>query len=538
MKRIHFIHLIFLLSLTFSLQSVAQEVSYYNNEQFNPFQKVVYQPGNNFHTSVKPYSLSKISSLTNTDSLIYEGISVPQGDLNFWKRIFHDDLLHWEDKDISIKINPLFNFELGKEMDEGINTWTNTRGLFIEGTFGKNFYFYTDILENQAVFPNYIDEFIYDNKVVPGEGKSKNYTEDTHDYSQSTGFISYNPAKWFNIQLGQGKNFIGDGYRSLLLSDNAFSYPYLKFSAEFKKVHYMVMWTQMRDININDDLESNDTRYPDKYAALHYLTINIGERLSLGLYESVIWAGEDTTGQRNFDVAYLNPIILYRPVEYSLGSPDNMTMGLNAKYIIGKKNVAYGQFVMGEFKFDEVFSRNKWWANKQGFQLGLKSFDLFGINNLYFQTEYNQVRPYTYSHREVSTNYGHYNQPLAHPLGANFRESVSFLRYKHRRFSLNSEVMIAMKGNDYDDDETSYGGDIYKDNDYRIDDYGNYIGQGLKTNILYVESSISYLINPRNNLNIAIGGRYRNESNNTETQNTRMLWFAIRTSIKNIYNDF
>ncbi len=515
----------------------SQKVSHYNNDHFNPFTKVIYQPGNNFHTSVKPYNLNKIEQITNADSLIYEGIKMPSGKLNFIQRAFKDDLLKWEDKDISIKINPLFNFAVGKELDESKNIWTNTRGLMIEGSIGKNFYFYTDFYENQAVFPNYLNDFILDRKVVPGEGKSRNYGESTNDYAQSTGFISFNPGKWFNIQLGQGKNFIGDGYRSLLLSDNAFSYPYLKFSVDLKKVHYQVMWAQHRDLNIDPVLEGNDARYLEKYSASHYLTMNIGDRFSVGVFESVIWAAEDTMGNRGFDLSYLNPIIFFRPVEYSLGSPDNMTMGLNTKYIVGDKNVLYGQFVLGEFKFDEVFGGNKWWANKQGFQLGLRCFDLFGINNLYFQTEYNQVRPYTYSHRETVTNYGHYNQELAHPLGANFRESVSFLKYKYKRFIFNAELMAAMYGKDFDD-EISYGGDIYKNNNKRPGEYGHTIGQGLKTNLLYMDGSISYMINPRNNFNIAVGGRFRKESNDVDTQNTKMLWFAVRTSLKNIYSDF
>ena len=46
------------------------------------------------------------------------------------------------------------------------------------------------------------------------------------------------------------------------------------------------------------------------------------------------------------------------------------------------------------------------------------------------------------------------------------------------------------------------------------------------------------MINPRNNFNIALGTRYRKENNEIETQNTQTVWFAVRTSLKNIYRDF
>ncbi len=537
-KLFNYLFILFILVFVSSNSLNAQRVSYYNNDKFNPFESAVYKPSTNIHTSVRSYNLDDISTLTNIDSLLYDGIRIPSGKLSFWQRIFHDDLLKWENEDINIKINPLFDFGLGNELEESKNTWNNTRGLFIEGTIGKHFYFYTDFVENQSVFPNYLDDFVNERKVVPGQGKSKSFGDNAHDYAQSTGFISFNPAKWFNLQLGNGKHFIGDGHRSLLLSDNAFSYPYLKFSAKFNKVYYQVMWAQHRDLNIDPFLESNDARYLEKYSASHYLTVNIGERLSVGAFESVVWAAQDTMGQRNFDLAYLNPIIFFRPLEYSLGSPDNMTLGFNAKYIVGNNSAVYGQFVMGEFKFDEVFSSKKWWANKQGFQIGFKSFNLFGINKLDFLTEYNQVRPYTYSHRITVSNYGHYNQELAHPLGANFRESISKVKYQYKRFILNGKIVAATYGEDYDDDSVSYGKNIFKDNSKRLDDYGHSIGQGLKTNLFYLEGSVSYLINPRNNFNIAAGLRIRNEKNDLTTKNTNMIWFAVRTSIKSIYADF
>jgi len=519
------------------LHLTAQEVSYYNNSQFNPYDKIVYQPGTNIHTSVKSYQLSSIKKFADTDSVLYEGINRKTQKLNILQRALNDHLLQWKNEDVNIKINPLFNFEFGKEQEEGKNTWTNTRGLFIEGTIGKKFYFYTDFLENQSVFPNYITDYIDDNNAVPGQGKRREYGNNGYDYAQSTGFVSYSPSKWFNFQLGQGKNFIGDGYRSLLLSDNSYSYPYFKFTAEFNKVHYHIMWAQLRDLNIPKVLESNDARYYEKFSVSHYLTFNIGNRFSIGAFESVVWAAQDTIGYRGFEFAYLNPIAFFRPIEYSLGSPDNVTMGLNTKYILCNNSALYGQFVLGEFKADEVFSGKKWWANKQGFQLGFKTFNLLGINNLYFQTEYNQVRPYTYSHREIISNYGHYNQPLAHPFGANFRESVSFLRYKYKKWYFNTEILAAIYGKD-DSKDVSYGSNIYKDNDLRPSEYGNFIGQGLKTNLMYLEGSVSYLINPRNNFNIALGARIRKETNDLETKNTKMFWFAVRTSLKNIYSDF
>jgi hypothetical protein len=219
-------------------------------------------------------------------------------------------------------------------------------------------------------------------------------------------------------------------------------------------------------------------------------------------------------------------------------------MGANLKFIPWDDAAIYGQYVMGEFKLDEVMSGNGWWANKQGFQLGFKNYNFLGIENLDVQTEYSQVRPYTYSHYSTITNYGHFNQELAHPLGANFRESISFLTYRWNRWYLHLEGMYAMKGKDYydseraDDDQISWGGDIFVPNTQKYGSHGQVIGQGMKTTIQHAAASVSFLINPKNNMNLSLGVRVRNENSDLVSDTNTMIHFGFRTSLRNFYYNF
>lgn len=521
----------------------AQTNSIYNDNGFDPIQRQLYKPGNNLHSSVKPYRLDEINQFIATDSLIQRGLRKPSGKLNILKRFIHDDLITWSEPQgsIFIRVNPLFNFEIGKEISESKNVWINTRGIMLEGSIGKNLSFYADFHENQGVFPGYLDEYIAYRKVVPGQGRVKDFGTDGYDFSQSTGYLSYNAGKYFNLQVGFGKNFIGDGYRSLLLSDNTYSYPHFKMTTTFGKVKYLLLISQFQQLDTLRRSEGYETvqRFPAKYGAFHYLDWNIGKRISLGIFESVIWTAEDADGYRGLDMNYLVPLIFYRPVEYGLGSPDNMTIGANLKVILWPDATFYGQVVLGEFKLDEILSGDKWWANKQGFQLGFKSYNFLGIDNLDFQAEYNQVRPYTYSHYFAASNYGHFNQELAHPLGANFREGLSVVRYRKGRWHLGIQGMYAMHGRDFDD-QISYGGDIYMDNQKRDRDrtYGNVIGQGLKTTIFNGSGEVSFLINPKNNMNLALGLRHRQFSNDRESGDNTLFYFTLRTSLRNFYYDF
>ncbi len=530
--------------------SRGQSYSHYNNNGYDPFLRELYKPGNNLHTSVRPLRMDEVNRYISSDSLIQRGLNKPNGKLNIFQRFIHDDLIKWSDSKgpITVCVNPLFNFEMGKETSEGKKTWVNSRGIMLEGQIGKNFSFYADFYENQGAYSGYIDEYIAKRKVVPGQGRVKNFGDNGYDFSQSTGHISYNAGDYFNFQLGFGKNFIGDGYRSLLLSDNTYSYPYFKLTATFLKIKYSVMVSQFQHLDslLHTDGMELLTRFPTKYGAFHYLTWNIGKRISLGAFESVIWAAEDESGHRGIDMNYLIPNVFYRPIEYGLGSPDNMTIGANLKVILWPDAAFYAQYVMGEFKLDEVMSGDKWWANKQGFQFGLKAYNFLGVENLDVQAEYNQVRPYTYSHYYSINNYGHFNQELAHPLGANFREGISILRYRKGRWHIKMEGMYAIHGKDFDYD-VSYGGDIFKDNEDRkkpdpygniLDAYGHVIGQGLKTNIFNGSGEVSFLINPKNNMNLAMGVHHRKFSNDLDSGSNTNFYFTLRTSLQNFYYDF
>ncbi len=205
----------------------------------------------------------------------------------------------------------------------------------------------------------------------------------------------------------------------------------------------------------------------------------------------------------------------------------------------------YAQIVADEMRFSEIFSGSGWWGNKVGFQLGAKFHNAFSIENLYFQVEYNQIRPYTYSHDELNYNFGHNNQPLAHLWGSNFREAIGIASYNYNRWYADAKFVIGTKGFDYNttSDSSSYGGNIYRDNDDRKSDYGNSIGQGNKTNVFVADLQFGYLVNPATNLKFFGRDPYRSFQPTTTTNilyNSNSTWISVglKTDVFNWYFDF
>lgn len=527
-----------ILLLIIPVTAFSQNLYTYTNRDFNRnIEQAVYSSKIRFHTAIQPFRFGDLDSVTSVDSIrqlyrLNRHID-KKWKQKAWDKFLNDDVVTLYRPKYWFAVNPLMNFDLGYEMNDKESTWVNTRGFEARGEIGKGFSFYTNFYENQGSFVNYLDTNIRMTKVVPGQGKVRNFGNNGFDYAHSSAYIAFNAGQFFDFQLGYGKHFIGDGYRSMLLSDNAFNYPYLKITAQFWHLKYMVLYTQMQDIR---EKPGENLGYRKKWAVFHYLDWAASKRFNLGIFEAVVWQNQDSTGYRGFEMAYLTPLLFLRPAEFANGSPDNMLLGLNTSFIVGRHSTFYGQIIFDEFKLSEVTGGKGWWGNKFAWQLGFKSYHVFNINNLYFQTEFNWARPYTFSHRNPIKNYGHYNAALAHPMGGNFWESVSFIKYNYRRFFFNYEFQYAQYGADYD--TLNFGKDIYKSYETRVDDYGVHVGQGLKTTVLYNDITVSYLINPSYNLNIAIGYTNRAYRNDNETILTSWFHIGLRTSVSNFYYDF
>ncbi len=539
MKFIHISLLLFCILFYCTLQSIkAQSYWISENNQYTNSEKEVYQPGTNLHTSIKPFQLRETQTLFNKDSLDFLGIPNPHKKRTFIGRAFVGNILHWENKDVTISINPLFNLELGKEREDGTSTYVNTRGIMINGTIGKNFAFYTDFYEDQGKFPNYIYNYASEMLVVPGQGRIKydNYdnTSTNLDYSTASGYISVNGGKHFNFQLGNGKNFIGDGYRSMLLSDAACSYPFFKVNTSYGKIKYMVLWTSLTSLQ---ESNPNDDREPVKYGTFHYLDWNIGERVSLGFFQSTLWSKNDTTGSANSTPwAYVNPIFSFKTAKNDDALRSISVLGLNAKYIVAPWITIYAQTVFNELTKESFFSSSSSWKNRQGYQLGVKTFNLFGIKNLRIQGEFNKARPFLFTHRDGYASYSHMNQSLSHPLGANFKETIGILYYRYKRLHFKVQVNYAETGTG--DETTAVGNNLFISNELRESDDNNTFLQGDLNKITNADISLSYLFNPINKFNLCLGYHYRNQESTATNLQTKFLYFSVRTSIRNLYYDF
>lgn len=548
------IRAIFFLFFIFStLQVKCQHDNFFlGNDYFFNIEKKILTNDINHHISFKP--LVKSDFNIDYPNVLFSDINQTQKKSWLYRKLFLEHLFVYNEENYNIYCSPIFDLTLGREKLNQQKIYTNTRGYIVYGNIGQKISFFSSFRENQSVFQSYLRNFINEKNVVPGQGFARRFKDVGFDYAIASGYVSIRPSDLFVIQFGHGKHFVGDGYRSLLLSDNSFNYPFLRVQTSLGKLHYTNLFAELQDISYfaTNSIENVDQMgYPKKYMSSHYLSLNLFENLNLSFFESIIWRVNHAPGNRGFDVNYLNPIIFLRPIEFSLNSPDNVLIGLNANYKINYKSYAYSQLILDEFSLNDLRKNNDFWANKYGYQLGFKSYDILNLDMTSFQIEYNYVRPYTYAHHNPQQNYGHYNQSLAHPLGANFSELVSIVRYKYKRLGFQLKHIIAKYGSSFSNNTVSYGNDIFMSTgDYaetqglqnigsgRPSDFGIEMYQGNLSRLNYTQLNFSYLINPHTNLKFVLSLGKRTLKDEESENISDYFTFGFKSDLFNNYYDF
>lgn len=519
----------FYTATTFAQNDPEAQNLFINSEtQYSIDQWNIKTPELEFHSSFKPYLSSSIR--TFSDSSIHFSHHPIKN--YFLSKTFNEG----PDKhnQYGLQVLPIIDLQLGYDMLYSKVVTETFGGVHTKLNINNDFTFALTAIGGRVTYPGFIDTTIQTTGLIPGLGRGFKNRDGSYSFSNLSGYLSYSPNKTFNFQLGKDKHFIGDGYRSLLLSDFSNNNPYFGFNANIWRIQYNVWYSWMQDFSRYDGSQKS---LQNKYGTFHYLSFNALKEFNISFFENVVWQGTDTNRVRTFDVNYLNPIVFYRPQEYSVGSPDNSMMGLNASAKLFGNLKLYAQAVADEFFLKEIKSRRGWWANKQGWQFGMKYINAFKVKGLTLQIEYNQVRPYTYSHGSVQQNYANYGQALAHPFGANFKEYLGFLSYRANRWMLSFQGLTAEIG--MDSLGVNLGQNIFTSYTTRPREYGHKTTQGNKRNLMQSDIKFTYYLVPQMNLRLEVGYIQRSISDDRFYRlQSPYIYVGIKTSIHQFYRDY
>ena len=490
--------------------------SFYKDQLFANKLAQPYNGGSFFPVRESNYDL--ISAINDSSKQYY----------TFTHVLFQKHLIEIKGDDYFLTIDPVLDFSMGKNLADTIQRrlFQNTRGFRVEGDFFHNFSFATSVYENQArfnpyesfyyssmgeLYPQSDSSYLTQNAVIPGAGRTKPFKGDAFDYASAFGYFVYTPIKTLAISIGNNMQFVGDGYRSLLLSDNSFNAPYFRTDWE---IHPKFSFTYMRSRHLNlmrrPAFGAAESYYESKGYSVNYFTYKPTHKLSFSLFESGNWNRGDSITSKNVHPLFYNPLPVLSGLVLKNKNEVVSLLGLNLSFQLAKNHRVYGQFALNDYN-----------SQKTAFQLGYRGYNYFGVGDFMLQAEYNYVANGTYESDNKRLNNTHFNLPIAHVKGNGFQEFLVRSNYEYKRAYIDLTLVYYLT--------TNYASTSLLPIYENIPRSSNAI--------LYEHVEVGYRFNRKMNLMLFANWTYRTESNAT-ILGTNSIQFGLRTGFMNHYKDF
>jgi hypothetical protein len=444
--------------------------------------------------------------------------------LTLFNYLYRKHLVELTHNDVRVTIDPLLYFALWKDAADTsayVDTtrlFQNTRGIKVAGVIGDRFGFETGFYENQAQWPEFMRQQAEETGVAPGMGRWKRYRFAGFDYGMSYAYLSYQFNKMVRIGAGHGKHFIGHGYRSLLLSDAAFNYPYLSATLQSpnRKWQYTSRYAGLQTLERLPLGEVPEALFKRKSFTMHYLSWSPNAHFEIGLFESIVWNRFGNHGTHMPAWGAYVPIIGVNTASIGWQQANNVLTGLNIRFSPRSDVMCYGQFAADQLDKSGL-----------GWQFGLKWMDI--VPRLDAQIEYNQVGSTVYTHDQGFESYSHFNQSLGTPTGPDSEEILAILEYQYRRLVIRSKAQQILSVRKMDVP--------WYTSDYALP------SNSYRSSLWQFENAIGIRINVKYNAELLFTWLWREQAIQVqdldkEVFKSQVFGLSLRTSLNNLYNDF
>ena len=486
--------------------------SYYRDQLMNSNRLNPYSGSSFLPVIESDYNLQHI---IRDSSVLYNDMAVD---------LLKKHMVELEGKDYYLTISVVGQISLGRDLLDTLKPklFQNTRGILVEGDLFKNFSFSTSFYENQSRFSQFESQFIKNNGefytywngytqqngVVSGAARTKPFKTNAFDYAYAMGNFIYKPMKSIAIIAGNNQQFIGCGYRSMLLSDNSCGSPYLRLDL---KLHSKWTATILRSRYMNlvrkKTYSTVEGYYQPKGFSVNYLSYQISKKRTISFFEGSIWSMGDSLATRS-----LNPLFFLPCIGMSaINSKNTYSLyGINFSQILFSKFVVYSQLAIGSEA-----------RNQYAFQLGARANNPWRLKNTMFQLELNVAAKNMYTSKNARLNYSNYNMPIAHIKGSGFKELLIRFNTQYHGYYL----------------------DI-KSSSYFLKEYNNdallpvrLTNQTKSGFVLNNQLEVGYRFNSKLNVNLFGHVILRNEM--LDVTNSNLIFQAgIRTGLMSQYNDY
>lgn len=474
----------------------------------------LFKPSDSIHPTVFPLNelQGKTYRYVVDSTRLFPEISWDEG-IDF---VFYNPLLNIKPKNepVQITVNPVLHLFTGFNNADSIRYRyrNNSRGIVGNIRIKDKVFIETFFVENQSFFPYYLQAFATQSKIIPGQGRYKNFKNSGFDYAFAAGLISFQPTPNFNIQAGHFKNKIGCGYRSVLLSDQAFLYPQIKLTQLFfkQKLQYTYWAASLMDLDsaYTIGIPGLERLFRKKPLCMQYVHVNLHPNIKAGLFQSV--TGSTNDGQNRMTVGgdFFNPVPLIWPVVKNFNPSSHILWGTDLLIIPLKGIQIYAQYALRND------SNGKMNLALNAYQVGVRYIykSKTNLGGMVF-AEYNEISKNFY---DKTRNFRY------HASYAQYGESMGFSSLIQSELAIGSIIMKNRWGWQF----------LY------LYQNPNLVHSG---SIQHVKNEWYYLLNRSSLLTLFISHHYRFHDfpNFTLQQNTLQWWnIGIRTRIYSVFNEF
>lgn len=471
-----------------------------------------------YSTFLKPY-----------DHAWYENLSLPEDSKRtvknrpWWiRKLFHESYLIVDSPDYRLVANPLFNFSYGSMSGSPLPFYHNIRGATVGGNLSKKLYFESSVFECQSRWPLYISDFVHSSNVAPGMGQARRFGTGGFDYAIAQGSIAFPVNRHCKIYLGTGKFFAGDGYRSLLLSDVAFNYPYLFVRYNYRNWYFSRIFA----VTMSDTLPTTPYGVREKRLnGFGIISFVPHPALELSFFEGYVYRYPNRIKQIRIDPLFFNPMPMVNLLKTDSGF--SAVVGLNVRLNLLQNLILYQQIALSNPHYRQFDRKNT------GYQVGLKWYNALFLKNLFLQAEWNRVGALAFTSSDSLLGYSHYNQPLAHLLGNNFDEKILHASFSVGRLNLTAHRVWSQYG------QKGIGLLPRKSRFVELLNYpAPFLGSGPYTEARFWTATIGYWINPQARQMIELGFMSRQGKVAMLNLHSKIFYVAFKVNWNNVYTDF
>lgn len=300
-------------------------------------------------------------------------------------------IFFFADTSTMISVYPLVSLEpisvKAAEESDNLSGILGQIGARIHGSIGDNFGYFLQTT-NGTVLQG-------DRNValeIPRLSQNIKFTKFNSDFDFTESHIRFQ-KDWFYGIIGRENRLVGAGYlQRTFLSDNAPPMDAIQVGATFEKFEYRFTHASLLGIPIGSVTAGFSTVIPPKYLAMSRFSYRPtwGE---FSFVQSTLYS------QRNFDLAYINPLTFLKSVEHSLRDRDNSMLGFDATIRPLNRIQIRASFLMDDVSFSTL--NTDWWHNKFSSTVGVLYATPFGSDIV---VEYTRNSPYVFTHFNVQNS--------------------------------------------------------------------------------------------------------------------------------------